>query len=64
MNFYAYIPVNGKEPLGTAGKFISRKYKSFRTFYKYFLGNNPKFRVYSFVNIYDESTFKLEKMEA
>jgi len=63
MNFYAYIPKDGKEPVGTADKIISRKYKSLKSFLKYGLYNPDLFRVFTFTNFYDESTFKLEKME-
>jgi len=64
MNFYAYIPrEDGKEPCGTANKFLSREYKTLRNFIKFRLGNDSRFRIYSFTNFYDDSTFKLEKGE-
>lgn len=63
MNFYAYIPKNGKEPLGTAGRVISRKYKSLKTFLKYGLYNPDLFRVFTFQEFYKPETFKLVKKE-
>ena len=64
MNFYAYIPrEDGKEPCGTANKVLSREYKTLWNFIKFRLGSNSRFRIYSFTNFYDDSTFKLEKGE-
>ena len=62
MNFYAYIPKkDGTEPCGTVNKVLSREYKTLRNFIKFRLGNDSRFRIYSFTNFYDDSTFKLEK---
>ena len=61
---FSYIPKkDGTEPCGTANKFLSREYKTLRNFIKFRLGNDPKFRIYSFTNFYDESTFILLKKE-
>lgn len=65
MNFYAYntdkcgdVPL-GEESLGTDGKAIARHYKTLRGM----INNLNKagwkhFRIYTFVNFYDNKTFK------
>lgn len=67
MNIYAYTPdENGKEPLGTHLRIISKnEYKSVNTFIRYRLKpyhkDYYKFKIYSFSNFYDESTYRLLK---
>lgn len=65
MNFYAYIPrEDGTEPCGTANRFMSsNEYKTLKSFIRFRLGNNSKFRIYSFINFYDESSFILLRKE-
>lgn len=62
MVHYAYLPTpDGKEPLGTSGKIISRRHKTDAGFVRFARSvfNGKAFRAYRTTNFYRESEFRL-----
>lgn len=61
MNFYAYIPrEDGSEPVGSDNRLIIRDLKTIRGVKKQCskIFKNKKYRLFTFSNFYDESTFR------